>query len=343
MHRFVLKASVLLLTSMYCWSAPQKSEDRAEMVSKEGAVFATVGETVITRLEFEQVYRQATRQKFYHGKPSEKEQENFRRKTAEELIDRTLLLQEARRRGINPDEAKISAKLDSYRKQYANSQRWQRDGSNMLAALEKRLREDQLLQELKTRFIQRNQPSSEAELKQFYQNNLDKFTEPATQRVSVILLKVDPSSPREVWENARAEADKLIARINQGEKFSVLAKEYSADLTAQKGGDMGYLHKGMLGQAAEETIDKLSAGDTSSPVRVLEGMAIFRLEDRKKSRIRSLADVRSRATALWQREKNEAAWQALKQRLRETTDIKIYSAAQNQGSALYSTAEAANA
>ena len=342
MHRFVLKASVLLLTSMYCWSAPQKSEDRADMVGHEGAIFATVGDTVITRLEFEQIYQQATRQKFYHGKPSEKEQETFRRQTAEELIDRTLLLQEAGRRGIQPDEAKISATLDSYRKRYANSQRWQRDGSKMLAALEKKLREDQLLQEFKTRFIQPNQPS-DAELREFYQNNLDKFTEPGTQRVSLILLKVDPSSPREAWENARTEAEKLIARINKGEKFSALANEYSADLTAQKGGDMGYLHKGMLGQAAEETIDQLSIGDISSPVRVLEGMAIFRLEDRKKSRIRSLADVRARATALWQREKNEADWQALKQRLRETTDIKIYSAVQNQGSAFYSTPEAVNA
>lgn len=333
-QRFVLMASVLLLSSMYCWSAPQKSEDIADAANQEDAVFATVGDTVITRLEFEQVYQRASRQKFYHGKPSEKEQETFRRKTAEELIDRTLLLQEARRRGIEPDEAKISTTLESYRKRYANSPRWQRDGSNMLAAVESKLREDLLLEGLKTQLMQHNQPS-DAELKEFYQRNLDKFTEPATQRISVILLKVDPSSPREVWENARSEVQKLIARINKGEKFSVLAKEYSADHTAQKGGDMGYLHKGMLGQAAENAIDQLSVGEVSKPVRVLEGMAIFRLEDRKKPQIRSLADVKDRATALWQREKNEAGWQALKQQLRESTDIKIYTTEPNQGSALY--------
>lgn len=329
MNRLILLAFSLSLTSMTGWASPSTAETKIDGADQEENIFATVGDLVISRLEFEEVYQQAKRQKFYHGKPTEKDQEAFRRKTAEELIDRKLLLQEAMRRGIQPDEAKINAKLDQYQQRYANSKRWQKDGSKMLAALGGKLREDQLLQELGNQVRQNNQPD-DTQLKDFYKNNLDKFTEPATQRVSLILLKVDPSSPKEVWEGAETEAAELQARIHKGEEFSALAVKHSADLTAQKGGDMGYLHKGMLGQAAETAVGKLSIGEISGPVRVLEGVAIFRLEDRKVPQLKPLSAVKTRAIALWQREKNEEAWQALKKHLRNTIEIKLYPASKTQ-------------
>lgn len=322
MNRFVLIILSLLLTSMYSWAAPLNQDAIVSQSDNKEAVFATVGNTVITRLEFEEAYQQARRNKFYHGKPTENEQETFRRKIADDLIDRKLFLQEAKRRGLVADEAKINATLNTYQQRYASSKRWQQDGSKMLASLGNKLREDDLLQELGKQIMQGKQPDAQ-QLKTFYENNLDKFTEPATQRVSLVLLKVDPSSSKETWDKTLSEASELESRLIKGEKFSAIATEYSDDLTAAKGGDMGYLHKGMLGQAAESAVELLSIGEVSSPVRVLEGIAIFRLDDRKKANVRLLSEVHDRAVALWQREKSETVWQELKIHLRNSTEIQI--------------------
>ena len=57
--------------------------------------FATVGDEVITRAEYEAHVETGLRQRFYHGKVPEAEIQAFREEMAQELIDRVLLVQDA--------------------------------------------------------------------------------------------------------------------------------------------------------------------------------------------------------------------------------------------------------
>lgn len=145
---------------------------------------------------------------------------------------------------------------------------------------------------------------SERELRQYYERNADKFTSPEQVKVSSILLKVDPWEPSSVWDVRQSEAQTLhLAVTRRGASFDELAARYDR----LEKGDLGYLHRGMLGQTAQDAIDKLQEGEISAVVTLLEGVAIFRLDERKPATLNPLSEVRERALGLLQRERGEQA------------------------------------
>lgn len=304
-----LALAILALTAPCTFAADQR-------------IVAKVGDVTITADQFAAAYEHARRQRFYHGAPPADQQQAFQREVADELIMRVLLLQEARRRGLQVDRQKVRTALDGYDRRYGQNPRWQQDRQRLLAALTDRLSEDDLLRQLEQRVRQVAVPD-ETQLRAYFQAEQDKFTEPARDRLSLILLRVDPSSPADAWQAAGNEARKLLQRLRSGADFAELARLHSADRTAANGGDMGYLHRGMLSPQAEQAIAPLEVGALTEPVRVLEGIAIFRLDERRPPRRHSFDQARERVTELWLRERGEQLWQGLRRELRATTPVEI--------------------
>jgi parvulin-like peptidyl-prolyl isomerase len=286
-------------------------------------VFATIGSDEITRAEFErEVYTEA-RQTFYHGKPPEGEEFiEFRKGVADRMIARRLLLNEAGRRGVQPDKEAIDAKIASYESRYGGTERWETEGPRMVAALREKFEEDSILELLEAQVRSVPEPDESA-VRAFYDANPDLFTEPERKRVSLILLGVPPSSGTEVWAAAGDEAERILDQLAKGASFEDLATLHSADRSAAEGGDMGYLHSGMLGEDAEAVIGELDVGEVSEPVQVLEGIAIFKLTERAPSALRSFEDVRARAFALLEQEQGEVAWDGLLVELKSASEINV--------------------
>lgn len=285
---------------------------------------AVVDGEVISYEEYEQFAYAEARQTYYHGKPPEGQAMiEFRQQVADQLIDRKLMVGEARRRGLEPDEGKVSAQLAGYEQQYGGTDRWQTEGAAMLAKLRAHFEAESLLEQVDAVLRAVPEPA-EGEVEAYYGNNLDKFTEPEKVRVSVILLSVPAWSDQEAWDAAREEAAEIAARIRDGEPFAEAARLHSADPTAANGGDMGYLHAGALNYAVQEVVRDLQPGEMAAePVTVLEGVVVVRLEDRKEAQVHALAEVKERATGLWQRDTAEQAYAAALVRLRAAADIQI--------------------
>jgi len=286
-------------------------------------MFASVGDSQISETEFNNAFYRHMRSKYYHGKPPEDQVNKVRQQVAESIITRSLLVEESRRQGLKCDEQAVQATIEQYDKRYASSEQWQQNRESLLGKLKERLCEDDLIRQMETKVRKVSQPT-EKDLSEYYKTNLDKFTEPATQRVSVILLQVDPSSPKSVWDAAMAEATSIKAEIEQGGNFSEIASLRSADKSSTSGGDMGYLHKGMLSPAAEKVVEELPLKQISEPVRLLRGVAIFRVDERLPARVRSYSEVSSRLKGLWERDQGETNWASFKDQLWATTPIKIY-------------------
>ena len=295
----------------------------APVIAHADIVFAVVEGTEITRQEFEREVYSAVRQTYYHGQsPSVAEYQSLRSEVANRLVDRTLLVGEANRRGLKPDAAEIDSKLATYEKRYGNTVRWQSDGEKMLAELRHSLNQDDLVRQLEEQ-IRMGEPPEESDLQKYYRDFPEKFTQPRRDRVSLILLAVYPSSTADVWQSKRREAADLLAKLHDGASFEDLARLNSDDHTGQLGGDMGYQHEGMLSAAAQEALDSLSVGQVTEPVTVLEGVAIFKLTDRQPAALQQYESVRSRVSELWQRDRGEQRWQAELERLRAKSEIDI--------------------
>ena len=317
-------AGLVLLATLAGTPAVSGQTDASPATAEGEEIFARVGDDVITRQKLEGAVTLAMRKKFYHFQPPEAERQSFRREVAHNVVTRTLLLQEAARRGLKADHDRVRQQLDSYERRYSNSERWQTEGEKMLEAVGIYLRQADQLRQLEQQVRAVALPT-EQQIQEYYAAHPDKFTEPVRQRVSLILLTVDPSATSLVWQATLDEGAKLVSQLRAGADFSELARLHSGDsVSAEKGGDMGYLHQGMLGAGAEETLEALEIGAIPDPIRLLEGVAIFRVDDRIEPKLLPLSEVRVRARELWSKEQSDAAWSALEQRLWEITPVEIY-------------------
>jgi len=284
---------------------------------------ATVDGIEISRERYELAVYEEARQIYYHGAPGSNEDYlAFRRKVANSLVDRTLLLREARNRSVSPDQESVAAKLAVYADRYGDTEQWKSDSEIILAKLRERFEEDSMLDNLESIVRETNAPE-ESVVRDYYKAHPEKFTEPDRNQVAVILLAVTPTSGEPVWEVARQEAADIIQRIQDGGSFAELAKMHSADPSAENGGDMGYLHAGTLSSEAQAAVDKLAVSDVSEPVTVLEGIAIFQLIDRQEAALKPFEAVRERAAGLWRRDAADEAWAELISELRTGSSIEL--------------------
>lgn len=304
------------------WAATVPEAPAQKPAHPPVAVFATVNDAVITVQEYEAAVAQAIRQKFYHRNPGGEKQAELQREVADNLINRRLLIAESKRRGVAPDQQAVQSQIAAYDERYKDSPQWKTNRAQVLPTLKAELDQRSVLERLEKQ-VRTTPDPNEKQLKTYYDSHRDLFTEPEQVRLSMILLKVDPSSPTITWDKAREEAQIIIKRLRGGMEFSQLARLHSSDASAQRGGDMGYVHRGMLPTPAQEAIDSLQPGALTDAVTLLEGVAVFRLEDRKTSQLRRFDDVRQRAADLWRREQGEKNWKEFIAGLRKAAVIKI--------------------
>ncbi len=286
------------------------------------AIFAKVDDTVITHQDYDQAFAQAARGKFYHGKPPEGAVAALQREVAQSLVDEVLLAKEATRLNVQPDPSAIQQTLDGYEQRYRNSEQWQSTRERVLPGLKAKLARDTVREQLEKQVKNAGEPT-QRQLEEYWEKNKDKFTPPEQVHLALIMLKVDPSSPKAKWDGARDEGAAILRRLHAGADFKELAKLHSGDPSAERGGDMGYVHRGMLPDPAQEAVDKLKPGELSDAVTMLEGVAVFRLEARKVPVLNPLDAVRDRARDLWKREQGEENWAALLARLRRDTPVTV--------------------
>jgi hypothetical protein len=111
--------------------------------------FAVVGDTVdLSAADYQRALAVAMRKKYYHAKPPEAECSKFQREVGDEVVNRVLLLAEARKRGIKPDASKINTTIAGYDAQYKGSANWAANRDKMLAAVVPQLEKDSQLERL---------------------------------------------------------------------------------------------------------------------------------------------------------------------------------------------------
>ena len=115
----------------------------------------------------------------------------------------------------------------------------------------------------------------------------------------------------------------LKVRVENGEEFVSLAKQYSGHASAVNGGDLGYLHQGMLASEVQQQVDALEINAITAPIRVLEGVILFRLNGVQPEEYKPFDEVRARATTLLYRELQTEAWNNYLSELKAAADIKV--------------------
>ena len=317
MFKLISSIALALLTSSIYAQATN-----ATPAAGDSGIFVQVDDLIISTAEFQQIFASAVRYKYYHGSVPQAELEEFRKKVTDDLITQVLVHKDAVRLGLEPDRKKIDDDVDALSLRLASDPEWESSREQAIPQLIARLEREDLLRRMEARIRDVAQPDI-AQVEQYYRQTPEKFTEPERRWVSVILRKVPPYEAEETWLAAKAELTALKQLIEAGEEFAALAKELSDHVSAANGGDLGYLHRGLLEESVQQKIEALEIGQLSEPIRVLEGFTLFRLNGVEPAVLRSFDEVKNRAAGLLYRELQDQAWQSYVEGLRASARIVV--------------------
>lgn len=196
---------------------------------EEEPVVALVNGRAITQTEFDLRWRElseATRARY--------EKDGGKQRFLDELITRELLMQEARRRGL--------------------------DQSDVIRDKTQRYKEQLILDELLKDKLQSKVEITTAELDAYYARHARELLDPLKVQVSLMLL---PNFPA---------AKDLETQVNRGGSFSKFAQRYSIDeKTKAKGGDLGPYRTGLVAPEVDAAIHALKPGLVSAPIKTEAG------------------------------------------------------------------------
>ena len=220
-----------------------------------------------------------------------------RKMVLENLIDRELLYQQSRKKGIVVDDAQVNEQLDRLKQQYPNEQAFKE------SMAEDQLNEDTVKSRIKMnlavqKFVDKefggNVEVSEAEAKAFYEGNPQYFTQPEAIRVSEILIKVDPKAEAAKKQEARKKLEDIQKRVQKGEDFASLAKDFSQSASAAQGGDLGVVPRGRMPKAFDDAAFSLKPGEVSGIVETDLGFQLIKVNEKTPEKVVPFKDVEER-------------------------------------------------
>jgi peptidyl-prolyl cis-trans isomerase D len=144
---------------------------------------------------------------------------------------------------------------------------------------------------------------SELEQRAFYDNNVERFTQPESRSASHILLSLAEDDAEDVVDTREQEAKGIAARARSGEDFAKLAETYSKDPgSASRGGDLGIIRPGAMAPSFETVVFDLKEGQISDPVRTAYGWHIIKVTNIRESNVRPFDEVMSEIKTILERE-----------------------------------------
>ena len=136
---------------------------------------------------------------------------------------------------------------------------------------------------------------TDVEAREYYDTNIDEFTEPATATLREILIAV-PEAAAGVNlvadQQARTRVTAVLERLSGDEDFGLVATEVSASASKANGGLIGPLQLSQLSESVQKTIGSLEVGDVSEAMPTIQGYQILKLEARTDDTVRSFDEVR---------------------------------------------------
>jgi len=159
----------------------------------------------------------------------------------------------------------------------------------------------------------------EKEIEDYYQANRDsKFRKPKELKLRYISIRVSPGADAKQLEDARARADRVVADARAGKDFDQLAKQYSDDPSAAKGGDLGWSTQGQLPPQLAKVFN-MAKGEVSDVIQTAGRLQVVKVEDSREEKTATLKELTPQITRVLKAEKGKREAAKFADRDREKT------------------------
>ena len=202
-------------------------------------------------------------------------QEVERREVIEELVTRELVMQDAARKGLE-NRDDVKAAIEAAR-------------INVIlgSALEEAVAKP---------------PITDAQLRQVYQ-------------AEIAQLDLNEFRARHILVDSRQRAEQIITELDMGGNFAELARQHSADGSAQRGGDLGWFNLQQMVPEFSRAVASLEKGKyTKNPVQSQFGWHVIQLDDQRKGTPPPFESVRPQLMQIIERQRLQQYLEGLRER-----------------------------
>lgn len=201
------------------------------------------------------------------------------------MVVREIILEQAKKDGIDKDKD-VAARLEDLRKRL-------------------------IVETYLKKKVEKEAQISDAEMKKFYDENKEKFKAGDQVKASHILVK------------SEKEAEDILAQLKGGAKFDELAKKFSTDSTAAKGGDLGWFPKGAMVPEFDKVAFGLKEGEMSGIVKTQFGFHIIKVTGKRPAGITPFEEVKEQIKANLLPTKQQEIFVKMKDELKKSAKVSI--------------------
>ncbi len=248
------------------------------------------------------------------SKTGEKQRAEISRAVLDQLIEQRLIMQLARGRGAVATETQIDARLQEIKRNFATEDAFAdalKQRGLSVQKLRDRLRTDVTVRNLFPKVG--TAAVSDEEVDAYFREHRKEFDRPEQVHARHILLA------------SEAEAKLVAAKLQRGEKFEDLARQFSTDPgSKQQGGDLGFVNRGATVPEFDRVAFALQSGQTSGIVKSQFGYHIIQVLEHRAAQPTKFDEVRDQIRAQLLSKKQEAAFGEWLKQMKAQANIKRF-------------------
>ena len=151
----------------------------------------------------------------------------------------------------------------------------------------------------------------EDKLDRFYEENKEAFKQPKSADASHILVEEEDKA-REIYE-----------KIQKGEDFEELAKEFSTCPSKEKGGNLGTFTKGQMVKEFEDAVFGNEVGTITEPVKTQFGYHIIKINEKNDAKELAFDEVKDKIVEQVRRQKEQELYNEKITELKDKYEVKM--------------------
>jgi hypothetical protein len=215
--------------------------------SKGEKIIATVNGVAITERQVSSEYARLLPRTAFHQSLDESKQAALRSKAFDNLVEKELKIQDARELGLKIDKKEVDQELERLISKYPSKkvfkERLEKSGFAMKDVVNE-IERRKLAESAYQNQVIDQVHVTEADARSYYDANKETFVLPVRYRLRNILIKVPPLANSFEKKTLEDKANEVAAKVKEGMPFEEAVEKYSEGKEKEKGGDMGFLHKG---------------------------------------------------------------------------------------------------
>jgi peptidyl-prolyl cis-trans isomerase C len=247
------------------------------------------------------------------------------RRALDQLVTYTVLSQETRTRKVTVTDAEIDGNLKQMQSQFPNEGEFKKALEARGMTLEKLradARIDMSINKMMEAEVANSPAPTDAQVREFYDTNPDKFKQDEAVRASHILIPADEKADEATKKKARAEID-ILKQLKGGSDFAALAKKHSKDGSAAQGGDLNFFTKGQMVPAFDQVAFSLKPGEMSDVVTTPFGYHIIKVTERRAASTVPFEQVSPRIKEYLTEQQKQGRAQAFIDLLKQKAKIEV--------------------